>query len=53
MSDNFLREVALHMRPIVCVPDENVFKENRFSNISKSMSQNNNYIMGNKNFRLK
>lgn len=28
VSDNFLKEVALHMRPIVCVPDENVFKEN-------------------------
>ena len=28
MSDEFLKEVSLHMRPIVCVPNEYVFKEN-------------------------
>jgi voltage-gated potassium channel len=27
VSDEFLKEVSLHMRPIVCVPDEYVFKE--------------------------
>jgi hypothetical protein len=27
VSDEFLKEVSLHMRPIVCVPDECVFKE--------------------------
>jgi voltage-gated potassium channel len=27
VSDGFLKEVSLHMRPIVCVPDEYVFKE--------------------------
>jgi len=28
VSDEFLKEVSLHMRPIVCVPNEYVFKEN-------------------------
>jgi len=27
VSDSFLKEVSLHMRPIVCVPNEYVFKE--------------------------
>jgi len=28
VGDDFLRDVSLHMRPIVCVPGECVFKEN-------------------------
>jgi len=28
VGDEFLKEVSLHMRPMVCVPDEYVFKEN-------------------------
>jgi voltage-gated potassium channel len=27
VSDEFLKEVSLHMRPIVCVPEEYIFKE--------------------------
>jgi len=32
VSDNFLREVSLHLRPLVCVPDENVFTEGEIGN---------------------
>ena len=32
VSDNFLRDVSLHMRPIVCVPDECVFNEGDIGN---------------------
>ena len=32
VSDNFLRDVSLHMRPIVCVPGECVFNEGDIGN---------------------
>ena len=32
VSDNFLRDVSLHMRPIVCVPGESVFNEGDIGN---------------------
>jgi len=32
VSDEFLRDVSFHMRPIVCVPEECIFKENDIGN---------------------
>lgn len=32
VSDEFLKDVSLHMRPIVCVPDEFVFREGDYGN---------------------
>ena len=32
ISDNFLRDVSLHMRPIVCVPGEYIFNEGDIGN---------------------
>jgi hypothetical protein len=32
VSDEFLKDVSLHMRPIVCIPDEYVFKERDYGN---------------------
>jgi hypothetical protein len=32
VSNEFLKDVSLHMRPIVCIPDEYVFKEGDYGN---------------------